>query len=167
MTNIRRYWKSGQAAFLTHVTHNRFPILVKHFDLLWPAIQKEMHPPDFGLVAWVALPDHLHMLVEYDKADLSLAVRRFKLSFSSALRPRLGLYRTRIWQNRFWDHIIRDDRDFRVHFDYIHYNPVKHGLTNDPHEYTYSSFSQFVANGHYQSDWGVTSAPMIVGEFGE
>ncbi|MGZ8143456.1 MAG: REP-associated tyrosine transposase [Methylosarcina sp.] len=32
-----------------------------------------------------------------------------------------------LWQRRFWDHLIRDEADYQVHLDYIHWNPVKHG----------------------------------------
>ena len=36
-----------------------------------------------------------------------------------------------IWQRRYWEHTIRSDRDNAAHMDYIHFNPVKHGLVTD------------------------------------
>jgi len=36
-----------------------------------------------------------------------------------------------IWQCRYWEHLIRDEADFRAHMDYVHINPVKHGLVNE------------------------------------
>jgi putative transposase len=55
--------------------------------------------------------------------------------------------------------------DFNRHLDYIHFNPVKHGLVNDPKLYQYSSIHKFA--DIYQSDWGVIEKPDIKGEFGE
>ncbi len=37
-----------------------------------------------------------------------------------------------IWQRRFWEHQLRDVDDFSRHIEYIHYNPVKHGLVDAP-----------------------------------
>jgi putative transposase len=72
-----------------------------------------------------------------------------------------------VWQNRFWDHIIRDQEDMNRHIDYVHYNPVKHGMVTDPSRYDDSSFSAYVREGCYQSDWGVVGEPTMIGEFGE
>ena len=167
MTNIRRYWEHGQAAFLTHVTNERQPLLVEHIDLFLPTMRSILTEPSFQIVAWVVLPDHFHLLLNYHDVDVSLAMRRFKLSFSMSLRRRLSFRSGRIWQNRFWDHLIRDEQDFRRHLDYIHYNPVKHGVINNPHEYLHSSLSLFVEQGLYQPDWGVVLEPAIDGIFGE
>jgi putative transposase len=40
------------------------------------------------------------------------------------------------------------------HGEYIHYNPVKHGLVNSPADWEYSSFKQYVHDGFYSLDWG-------------
>jgi putative transposase len=58
-----------------------------------------------------------------------------------------------IWQRRFWEHRIRDDRDFRRHIDYVHYNPVKHGYVSKVVDWPYSTFHRFVRNGVYPTDW--------------
>jgi putative transposase len=59
-----------------------------------------------------------------------------------------------IWQRRFWEHLIRDEKDFNRHCDYIHYNPVKHGLIDDPKKWECSSILQFIEEGLYPQDWG-------------
>ncbi len=58
-----------------------------------------------------------------------------------------------VWQPRFWEHMIRDARDFKMHLDYIHGNPVKHGLVNRPADWVYSSFDRYVNLGEYEEDW--------------
>jgi len=59
-----------------------------------------------------------------------------------------------IWQRRFWEYLIRDNKDFVRHVDYIHYNPVKHGLVMAPNDWEYSSFHRYVRNGVYDQEWG-------------
>ena len=59
-----------------------------------------------------------------------------------------------IWQRRFWEHLIRDDQDLIQHMEYIHYNPVKHGLVKAPKDWEYSSFHRYVRDGVYDPEWG-------------
>jgi putative transposase len=70
-----------------------------------------------------------------------------------------------IWQRRFWEHTIRDDRDYAVHLDYIHFNPVKHGLVEQPVDWPYSSFGRCVKAGLHPADWiGGGDDPAVAGE---
>jgi putative transposase len=167
MTNIRRHKLPGQLYFTTHVTYNRLPILIDNVDLFWDAVNKSQVKDSFDLVAWVILPDHTHLLVDPRDGDLSEIVRRIKLSFSTMYRKRHNLKSGRVWQYRFWDRIMRDDEDIRRHVDYIHYNPVKHGLTVDPAGFAYSSFVDFRNRGLYEEGWGVINEIEFKGEFGE
>jgi putative transposase len=167
MTNIRRYFQTGNLYFLTHVTSSRLPILVNNFDLLWRAIDATRAKHPFDLIAWVVLPDHMHLLIDPLQCNLSGVMRKIKLVFSTKYRERLGLVSGKVWQNRFWDHRIRDHEDFNGHVDYIHYNPVKHGLVSAPRDYPYSSFREYRARGYYSDDWGVREQIVIDGSFGE
>jgi len=58
-----------------------------------------------------------------------------------------------IWQRRFCEHTIRNDRDVAAHVDYIHFNPVKHGLVETPAQWPYSTFARAVARGQYPANW--------------
>ena len=70
-----------------------------------------------------------------------------------------------VWQPRYWEHTIRDDRDYAVHVDYIHFNPVKHGFVEHPAEWPFSSFRRCVARGLYPADWlGSRGEPAATGE---
>ena len=57
-----------------------------------------------------------------------------------------------MWQRRYWEHQIRDDRDFRNHINYIHFNPVKHGYVWRVGDWPYSSFHRLVRLGVYPED---------------
>ena len=80
--------------------------------------------------------------------DFSGRWRAIKIAFVKSLpasEPRSAVMSRRgergIWQRRYWEHTIRDDRDLAAHLDYIHFNPVKHGLVEHPADWPYSSFS--------------------------
>ena len=70
------------------------------------------------------------------------------------------------WQRRFWEHQIKDERDFATHVDYIHYNPVKHGLVKKAKDWKYSSFHRYVKNGIYNINWGATEEIKFDGAVG-
>jgi putative transposase len=67
---------------------------------------------------------------------------------------RLGKGERGIWQRRYWEHTVRDERDFARHCDYIHFNPVKHGHAVSAAHWPFSSFKKFVRSGLYPSNWG-------------
>lgn len=59
-----------------------------------------------------------------------------------------------LWQHRYWEHWLRDEADVRQHLDYLHFNPVKHGLVSSAAEWPWPSFHRFVEAGVYPGDWG-------------
>ena len=59
-----------------------------------------------------------------------------------------------LWQKRFWEHTIRDDGDFERCADYIHFNPVKHGLVSSPVAWPFSSLHRYARTGLLAEDWG-------------
>ncbi len=110
----------------------------------------------------MVLPDHLHCIIELPSGDADFAtrLRLIKANFSKAI-PRLeslSSVRARrgergIWQRRYWEHLIRDERDYQAHMDYVHINPVKHGLVGRVADWPYSTFHGLVAEGIYPADW--------------
>ena len=59
------------------------------------------------------------------------------------------------WQKRFWDHVVRDDKDLETHLHYIHFNPVKHGYVKDPRDWVDGSYIEWEKRGLYPPafDW--------------
>ena len=53
----------------------------------------------------------------------------------------------------FLERVIRDERDFERHLDYIHYNAVKHGYVTRVADWPYSSFHRYVNLGIYNYEW--------------
>jgi len=167
MSKLLRYFSPGQYCFVTSVTHDREPILLTYPELTATFLSKLQEIEDCEVLAWVFLPDHLHMLLSTEGISPSDLMKRAKLAFAYQYRQRKRLYEATIWQRRFWDHVIRDERDLNTHLDYIHYNPVKHGLVSSPYDWQYSSFGKFLNQGAYDQGWGVKEAPKFEGTFGE
>jgi putative transposase len=122
---------------------------------------------DTKLEAWVVLPDHLHLIAGVDEEKLPLFMRGFKRGFGLLYRKKLGLTSGRVWQLRYWDHAIRNQADLNRHLDYVHYNPVRHGLTDAAANYPHSSFRKFVEAGQYDPSWGNIGSQELTGDFGE
>jgi putative transposase len=167
MRNVRRYFTAGNIYFLTHVTYLRAPILVANRDLLEGAIEKHRTAEPFDLIAWVILPDHWHFVVDVRHNRPDVLMKKIKLSFASLYRRREGMPSGQVWQNRYWDHVIRDKRDLNQHIDYVHYNPVKHALALSPAAYEHSSFREYVREGSYDESWGTVDSLHFGDRFGE
>ena len=91
----------------------------------------------YFLHEFVLMPDHFHLLISPVLA-LERAVQMVKGGFSYRAKKELGS-NAEIWQRGFSDHRIRDAKDYDLHLHYIHLNPVKKHLCNEPAEYKYSS----------------------------
>jgi putative transposase len=149
------------------VTHHRKSIFKdpKAVDLLTTALGYTMRRLPFEIIAYVILPDHLHYIwtMPQESSDYSTRWRLIKSYFThhwladgkiSNSKSRVKKGEQDVWQRRFWEHLIRDEKDLNRHVDYIHYNPVKPALVNSPIDWNYSSFIDYMKDGLYPADWG-------------
>ena len=169
----RRARLKGGTYFFTVVTQQRVKIFNRsdNVELLRQAFRKVIKRHPFKIDAFVLLPDHLHCIwtLPQGDADFSTRWRLIKSYFSRQIglvgwveernptnknTSRLRKNKKSIWQRRFWEHLIRNHEDLRRHVEYIHYNPVKHGLTKAPSGWDYSSFHRYVNKGIYDVKWG-------------
>jgi putative transposase len=150
-------------------------LLVREIDRLRGAYRDASTKLPFETEAICILPDHLHALWSLPAGDSDFGSRwmRIKTNFSrwlpaSAARSasKVAKREKGIWQRRYWEHVIRDDADFERHVDYIHYNPIKHGLVSRVADWPYSSFHRYVERGILPADWG-GDVRGIEGQFGE
>jgi putative transposase len=169
MPDYRRVKIKGGTYFLTLVTYNRQKLFFNPnaVQLFYESLNhvRKYHP--FSLIAYCILPDHIHLLLRLPDDDsnyssrISQIKRRYSKSYlanypvpdkgSASREKRKEAF---IWQRRFWEHYIRDEEDLNRHIDYIHYNPVKHGLVNKVSQWKESSFFKFVQMEIYDLDWG-------------
>ena len=173
--DYRRSRAAGGTFFFTVNLNDRFStLLVDHIEPLRDAIRqvKARHP--FDILATVVLPDHLHALwrLPADDRDYLLRWSLIKADFSRQLPPLETVNLSRrlkrergVWQRRYWEHQIRDERDLQRHLDYIHFNPVKHGHARSAAEWPYSSIHRYIRAGVLPADWaGQGDEEWAVGE---
>ena len=151
-------------------------LLVDQIDSLRSAFQTVRAAHSFRIDAVVILPDHLHCIWTLPRNDTDFSTRwgMIKGNFSRSITQtesrsasRLKRGERGIWQRRFWEHLIRDEDDFRKHVDYIHWNPVKHGCARKVVDWPHSSFHSYLQRGIYEKSWGeIAVADVKAGELG-
>ena len=165
MPDYRRAWRPSGTYFFTVNLLQRHgnDLLTRHIDLLREIVASVQSRYHFRIRDWVVLPEHMHCVLEFPENDADFAKRwrLIKMAFSKCLpkterrsKVRVNRGERGIWQRRFWEHLIRDDADFKAHMDYVHFNPLKHGLVNRVADWPYSTFHRLVKQEIYPLDWG-------------
>ena len=168
MVQYRRNRVAGGTYFFTVTLWERkSATLIDRIDDLRKAFRGVLKERPFRIDAMVVLPDHLHVVWTLPPGDADYAGRwrMIKSRFTHAV-AKAGIDLSHnakgefnLWQRRYWEHTVRDEKDFERHIDYIHYNPVKHGWVNQVHEWPHSTFHRYVRMGIYPKDWaGVKNA---------
>lgn len=191
MSNYKRPRVTGARVFFTVALADRTSdLLVQKVGDLREAVQATQIARPFEVEAWVVLPDHFHCVWRLPDGDANFSTRMgaIKARFTMALRRagftpptdlppvRSGRYvgvnpdlrldkgEVGIWQRRFWEHHIRDERDYRTHVRYCWQNPVKHGYVERAVDWPYSSIHRDIRAGRVEAEW---CGEIPEGNFGE
>jgi len=169
MPEYRRARQAGGTYFFTaNLFDRRSDLLTRRIEAFRVAVTKQRRQRAFVIDAAVVLPEHVHMIwtLPTGDGDFSARWRRIKDDLTRRggdTSPRSASRRKRkervVWQRRFYEPMIRDEADFRRHVDYIHYNPVKHGLVDRPVDWPYSSIHRHIARGILPATWGTSQPP--------
>lgn len=171
----RRATVPGACYFFTLITYQRRPLFadLNNVERWHRAVTKVQRTRPFGVEAEVMMPDHVHMIWRLPEADAdySTRMRLIKTAFTKNLtlsdggitanKSRVSKGERDVWQRRYWEHLIRDERDFQAHLDYIHINPVKHGLAVRPIDWPHSTFGNWLERGAYDPSWGTDEMPPL------
>ncbi len=180
MPNYRRYRVEGGTYFFTVKTERNIPLFSdpKRIQQLGNLFREMQTKWPCEITALVLLPDHMHAIWTLPSGDANYPARwgwikkEFTQLHLATRGPEVNTSRSRkknrrrgVWQRRYWEHTIEDEDDFEAHFDYVHWNPVKHGYVRCPREWPHSSFHRWVKHGVYEPNWGCGGQmpPSIVG----
>jgi putative transposase len=168
VANYRRNKVAGGSFFFTvNLADRRSELLTDNIDLLRNVFRSVGKHHPFTIEAIVFLPEHLHCIwtLPAGDADFAMRWRLIKTEFSKRIAAgerrsssRMGKGERGIWQRRYWEHTLRDERDFEAHCEYIHFNPVKHGYVARAADWPFSSLKKFIRSGVYAADWGGSDA---------
>lgn len=166
MSNYRRAHVLGAHYFFTVTTRGRKPFLT-HASVraaLRSSIGQVRELFPFAIEGWVLMPDHMHCLWRLPEGDADYGkrwglikrqvTRELGISSIGETPSQRKRHEGNLWQRRFWEHLIRDEDDYRKHLDYLHWNPVKHGYVKHVVDWPYSSFHRYVKAGLLPVDWG-------------
>ncbi|AFN30970.1 TPA: REP-associated tyrosine transposase [Klebsiella michiganensis] len=161
MVDYRRYYLKGGSWFFTvNLRDRESRFLVQRIDALRQAVAIVHKQKPFHIDAWVVLPEHLHCVwtLPDNDSDFPSRWRAIKKHFSGLT----GAHD--VWQPRYWEHAIRNQKDYRSHVDYIYINPVKHGWVRQVRDWPYSTFHRDVSRSLYPVDWGGEVKELLCGE---
>ena len=153
MTNIRRYSEENAAYFVTTITKNRAVVFKdpKYCRILLITIEYFKIIFEYSILGYCMMPDHVHLIIRPSKKfSLSYVMQMIKGSFTRKIN-KLNNNDGHLWQRRFYDQMIMNNRQLLNQLDYIHNNPVKDGLATVPCDYPFSSYQQY----HEESPSGV------------
>ena len=180
--NYKRLFIPNSYIFITICTYKRQNILIDNIEYLRKSFKYALSVFNFEIIAIVVNPDHLHMIIKTENINnYPKIIGIIKKHFTQISNIKYSINENResnIWQvcppylcsqdnlkigyknkrekglfqRRFYEHTIRDENDLYKHIDYIHYNPVKHGLSTSPKNWTFSSFNKFVKEGLYDEN---------------
>lgn len=162
MVMYRRNRVAGATYFFTvNLRDRKSNLLTQHAAAFREIVRGvKLHLP-FILDAMVVMPDHWHAVWTLPPDDDKYAsrLRLIKARFTKHLvkqgiviaQDERGEYA--LWQKRFWEHTIRDDRDFEAHVNYVHINPVKHGYVVRAIDWEHSTIHAYVERGLLPDDW--------------
>ena len=168
---IRAFVPGGTFFFTVAILQRDRSLLTEHIGPLRTAFREVRSRKPFSIDAIVVLPDHLHCLWTPPSGDADFSSRwhDIKANFARSIPPGERLSNRRrskgergVWQRRFWEHAIRDERDFERHTGYIHFNPVKHGHVRCAAQWPHSSFHRYVRQGLYDADWGAADEVRVL-----
>ena len=110
------------------------------------------------------MPDHLHAVIRMDDAtaDFPRLWQDIKKGFTRRTSPPGS---ASAWQSRYWERTVRDEAELQAFVDYVHINPIKHGLVKALVDWPHSSFHRYVRKGWLPLDWAAPCG--VTGRFGE
>ena len=166
----RNYVPGGTYFFAVALRNPRLSLLTDWIEELRHSVRHVLRQQPFRMDAWVVLPEHLHAVwtLPPGDADYSSRWKTIKGKFSHRIAKAGAPVKKKpdgsydVWQDRFWEHTIRNEADFSRHIDYIHYNPVKHRHVNRVRDWPFSTFRHYVKAGVYPVDWAGNMTDFVI-----
>lgn len=163
--NYRRVFVPNGYVHIIITSYNRRSIFIDNIDILRTAFKNVLKLYKFEIIAICVLPEHIHMILHPKNIDsYPQIISSIKYYFSRNVGQvcptdnlKIGYKNKRekgIFQRRYYEHTIKNEIELNNQINYIHYNPVKHGLVKNVKDWRYSSFCKFVKQGLYDINWG-------------
>ncbi len=143
----------GRVIFVTLAAHKNMKILHDKVSAIrqgWDDVAKRH---DIEVIAYAILPNHIHYVVDTQQISYNTTLHSFKLFCGKHYHATHVTGRKPLWDPSAFIHVLRSKKEIERHIDFVHYNPVRHGLAKMPWDWSHSSFRNFVKHGYYFKDW--------------
>jgi putative transposase len=129
---LKRFYGSGDLHLITCSCHRRRPWLdtAERRDLFLNILEEVRKQHRFVVVGYVVMPEHFHLLMSEPQIG-NPSTASFPASIASISIP--------VWQPRFYDFNVWTEHKRIEKLDYIHRNPAKRGLVEEPEQWRWSS----------------------------
>ncbi|MBM4437109.1 MAG: transposase [Actinobacteria bacterium] len=139
LKTLRRIHIPGAIYFVTASTHRKATVLrERSAHAVSAALQRLRAESRADVLAYVVMPDHLHALLVPRGGDQIGKVVAF-IKHVSSKSVRRGGFAGRVWEERFYDRVLRNEDELRNAVAYIHANPVRAGLCEDERAWPWST----------------------------
>lgn len=148
LKRLGRIWIPGAVYFITACTWGRNRILAtpafhEVFRREW-ALARKRHGWLVG--RYVIMPDHVHFFCTEQAAGVRHDLSRFIGGWKEwTAKETRGIVRDSgpLWQEEFFDHVLRSDESYGEKWAYVRENPVRAGLVNSWQVWPYGGFVDF------------------------
>ncbi len=127
--------------FVTFATYGRLPVFrdAAAARLFLGELRKLRGELKFLLLGYVVMPDHVHLVIVPGSAvGLAKVMQYVKGRFARFYHARIG-GEGKLWQNRYYETVIRDEASLLQRVQYMEGNPVRAGLVSQPEDCPFSS----------------------------
>ena len=149
MANYKRFFMDGHSYYITIVTYERKPFLIDNIELLRESFRESKRYYQYSIDAIVILPDHIHMIITpKDCLEYPKIIHAIKYNFSKRYEMKEDFFQSdsrnrrqmrAVWQKRYYEHTIRNEKDYLRCVEYIRINPIKHQYVENEEKWEYMS----------------------------
>lgn len=163
--SLSRFHLEGHIYYITTVIYNRLPIFTRSSFIipLLDSLNFYRYQQEFKLLGYVIMPDHIHLIIwPYGTSTVSDIIRDYKTFTSKRIIRQAKVENiatwvaafeqagretrrsdNKVWQDSYWDKNVYTERFLRQKLNYIHRNPLRSGLVEQPADYPFSSFQNY------------------------
>jgi len=141
MSVWKRFHGHGLPSLITTNVTDRRPIFASRpaAEMLLQVIDEVRRETGFKLLAFVIMPDHMHLVLALAGQTICGRVMQLiKGRFANRYNRSAG-QTGRLWQERYHERALRSERELVAAIEYVHQNPVKAGMVRDAECFLWSS----------------------------
>jgi putative transposase len=142
---LDRIFATGPLYFVTFCTHERQRFLAKEEVHTAFVLFAKRAEDNFNVAVgrYVIMPDHVHLFV---RGDYNFRLGPWIGALKQALAKAAMLSRAkgRIWEEGFFDHILRSNESYSQKWNYVRENPVRAGLVKSAADWPYQGEINYI-----------------------